>query len=459
MNPIFPELPTKLGIYSLTQLLCVRERSELYLATQSYVDRAVVIEVLRPGVEVDSQAVFRETARLRAAANLPHVAPVLESASTGTLHYLIQEEPTGEPLQHMEQKLSEEQAFSLIQSVAEVYCACAELGMAARPILVQDVYTDGDAFYFFSPVVSGTPSDALRAEQMDALAVILEQVLDEKSFASNNISIIINWLQQGYGSTPMQWQPLAASLSTLRAARERDKGGKFKERLQTLMSSKHAQKMALRSVKRYAILLLVLLCLVAGVASVGFFFEEEVHEDHEALYGRYLHCGTEKNMWRVLAQPVSVEDYGDFLGAWDRMSIKERNALCEGLPESEATANREPLRWSEQQTAAMARREWMGFKMNMHAPVRGVSYSDALIYARYAKSELPGVELVRTARLHAGEPMVEEWTSLQYPATLPYDTSYVVYPEYGSNLISEPEIGNRNLKRGFRICNKTKPQS
>ena len=459
MTPIFPELPTKLGIYTLTQQLGSREHSELYLATQSYVDRAVVIEVLRPDCSPMEMGQFREAARQRAAVSLPHVSPVLESARTGTLNYLIQEEPAGTSLQALEQPLDTAKAFSLIQAMAELYCACAEQGVAAQPLELHSIYMEGDTFSFFSPVVAGEITDEQRAAQMAQLAAVLEHTLPEEDVAMSNISIIIHWLRYGYGNAPLQWRPLAASLNTLRAQKmSANRHMPLLKRLRALGGSKRAMRQALRSGLKYALFGLLLLAVTVGVGCLGLLYEDDVVQELPALADDYVCCGKGANQVFVRSMPVSVEDYEQFLRAWAAMKMNEREALCKGMPAEEARRrDREPLEWREQHTAALGGREWRGFKMSMHAPVRGVSYYDALVYARYVGGELPGVEHVRTARHHAGEPLVEEWTSLCRAARHPYERHYLLYPAYGSDFSEETQPDNREQRRSFRVMFKKKP--
>ena len=90
MKPIFPQLPSKLGLYTVTERLGSRQYSELYNAYQSYVDRGVILEALRPGCDEARANYFLAAAQARAAVNLPGVSPVLESAQSGSIIYLLQ---------------------------------------------------------------------------------------------------------------------------------------------------------------------------------------------------------------------------------------------------------------------------------------------------------------------------------------------------------------------------------
>ena len=58
MNPIFSELPRQFGVYTLTRLIELRQNTVLYEAQQSHMDRAVVLEVLAPGVSHEEEVSF-----------------------------------------------------------------------------------------------------------------------------------------------------------------------------------------------------------------------------------------------------------------------------------------------------------------------------------------------------------------------------------------------------------------
>ena len=219
MNPIFPELPSKLGIYTLTEMIGAREYSELYLATQSYVERSVVIEVLRPEQPGEVEAWFRESARNRAGVNLPRVSPVLESAQSGGICYLIQEMPRGEQLSRMVSEgklLTVAQGFALVQAEAELYEACRVRNLAALPLRADSIYWDGDAYSFLSPLSTETADAVNRAEQMEGLAATLEGAIEEETLKNSKLSVVTHWLRHGYGGKPLEWAPLISALQTLK---------------------------------------------------------------------------------------------------------------------------------------------------------------------------------------------------------------------------------------------------
>lgn len=455
MNTIFPELPAKLGIYSLTQLLSVKEYSEMYRATQSYVDRVVAIEVLRPNSAPEVVESFQETARRRASAALPHVSPVLESAQTGYLHYLIQELPKGKTLAQRVQEegpLTLEQAFVLVQLAAEMYCACSEQGVAAEPLSMEGVYIDGEKMSFFSPVISGEPTDELRVMQMNALADILTACLPENLVSKSNISIIIHWLRYGYGDAILEWQPLSSSLNMLRAQKYAPHRVRIAwgDMLRPEIMKRHMKRL-LRKVKGHAWYVGASMVGMVSVALVTGLLKQwlDSREDMPAVTDKYVYCGTQTKPYRVQARPVSISEYAKFLKAWEKMTTMQKKDINDGMPDG--VTDHTPLQWSEQLMASGLGVEWQGKTLKPDSPVCGVSYWGALAYARYVGGDLPNVAQLRVTRANVGEPLVEEWTSSGVEENFPLEASYVVYPAYGGNPINEVDPDRREKQRSFRV--------
>lgn len=459
MTPIFPELPTKLGIYSLSQMLDSRERSELYLAKQSYVDRAVVIEVLRPDGTRELEEFFRDVVRRRAAASLPHVVPVLESAQTGHLHYLIQELPQGLPLGAYLQEghfLTLEQGFTFVQAVANMYCACLEQKLAANPLNFNSVYIDGDSFSFLSPVISGESTDDHRKVQMESLANMMESALQPELLENSNLSIIIHWLRNGYGNMPLEWGPLASSLSTLRAQRfNGNKGNADWADLLNPTRLKRRGKRTLRALRDNLVQVVVIAALLP-ISAIGagawHYFSQAAKEGLPAVTERYVYLGPAEQACRVRTAPVSIEEYGEFLNTWERMTDTQKKDLCEGMPpEVKSLA---PLQWNEQTQAATRGMEWQGRRVTKSSPVCGVSYWGALACARHMGGELPAVAALKAVRARAGEPKIEEWTAAGAQNDFPLDAGYTVLPAAGGEPMHETDATRREARRGFRVAYK-----
>lgn len=456
MNNIFPELPAKLGIYTLTELLAEREHSERYLATQSYVDRAVIIEVLRPNCAAEIVEKFQNTVRKRAAVSLPHVSPTLESGKMGILHYLILEQPVGvslaERLTKPDPSLSLEEAFSFLQAVADMYKTCHERGVAADPLSLDSIYVKGDSFSFLSPVVDGQPTDEQRLAQMTGLADIVEKILPPDIVSRSNISIIIHWLRNGYGNVALEWGQLASSFATLRAQKfslQKDSLSQWNK--MAVSRLRRMLRRAVRSLKHHPVFACILLLLIVAPVVVTTLLRLAVDEPsaRAAVTDEFVYCGNKARSYRVMTRPVSIAEFEDFLQAYAGMSPTQKKELvAEGTPKN---ASFEPLDWKNQLMAAKLNVAWNSRQLDRNSPVCGVTYWAAAAYARYKQGELPTAEQLKVVRSQVQSPEIEEWTSSKVPAELPYEESVVVLPGQGEAELLSADLGQQNPLRGFRV--------
>ncbi len=452
MNPIFTGLPTKLGLYVLEELLSTRDHTELYEATQSYVDRAVVIEVLRPDSPPDVAAQFQEDIRRRASVSLAHVSPMLESVQTGAFSYLIQERPRGNSLSALAEqgkKLSYSEGFSLVHAVAELYASCQEKGLAAAPPNPSSIYMDSGEFTFLSPVEAGLADEAHRDAQMGGLAEVLELILPPEMLEKSKLSVVVHWLKNGYGGTALEWAPLLSAIATLRRSKGvRHSSVHHSDKSILHFFKKRYVKRALRAV--YASRRRVAFSIVAvlAIGCAGLFFSPRPLSPRQAPAATEsgVYCSFKNAVWCVHPAPVSLKEYADFLKAYSAMNEKERQRLHEGMP-SDITEH-QPKDWDEQLASARG-----GGKSPENTPVQGVSYWDALAYARYAGEQLAPLELVRTARKHARQRRpIEEWTGTRVEEFLPYRAHVIICPAQGDSLVRNTDLAARSPQRGFRTA-------
>ena len=456
MNPIFPELPSKLGIYTLTEMIGAREYSELYLATQSYVDRSVVIEVLRPEQAGEVAAWFRESAKNRAGVNLPRVSPVLESAQSGNICYLIQEMPRGEQLSRRVSEgklLTVAQGFALVQAEAELYEACRVKNLAALPLRADSIYWDGNAYSFLSPLSTEVADAVNRAEQMEGLAATLEGAIEEETLKNSKLSVVTHWLRHGYGGKPLEWAPLISALQTLKSRNNAGVGGDIVETEHKKSILRYGKKRYLRRAWRVveelgfrflicaALVILLGLCgLLIPSSRVSDDLAPAVTDDE--VYVEEEGGGT----CRVQARPVSVEQYAAFMKEWEESGEEKRAALLTGLPGEGEPFDPTPLNW-EQQVA----QEEAATKEGKVVPVSGVSYRDAAVYARSKGEEVASAGHVMTARKGAPQAATtEEWTSSQVEKKLPYEAHYVVCAGAGELCVQAGAPEQKAPGRTFR---------
>lgn len=456
MNPIFPELPSKLGIYTLTEMIGAREYSELYLATQSYVDRSVVIEVLRPEQPGEVAAWFRESAKNRAGVNLPRVSPVLESAQSGNICYLIQEMPRGEQLSRRVSEgklLTVAQGFALVQAEAELYEACRVHNLAALPLGADSIYWDGGAYSFLSPLSTEMADAVNRAEQMEGLAAVLEGTIDEGKLQNSKLSAVIHWLRHGYGGRPLEWAPLISALRTLKTRKNAENGRNAveTERKKSILrfGKKRYLRRAWRVVEELGFRFLICSALVILLGLCGLLIPSSRVSDDlaPAVTDDEVYVEEEGGVTcRVQARPVSVEQYAAFMKEWEGSDEEKRAALLTGLPGEGEPFDPTPLNW-EQQVA----QEEAATKEGKVVPVSGVSYRDAAVYARSKGEEVASAGHVMTARKGAPQAATtEEWTSSQVEKKLPYEAHYVVCAGAGELCVQAGAPEQKAPGRTFR---------
>lgn len=457
MSPIFPHLPVDLGIYTLTKLLGSHETYDRYIARQSHVERAVVIEVLRPDCSKETLDAFLSSARVRVAARLPYVSQVLETMVSGNIWYITSECPEGVPLSRLKtakKRLSAPKACTILQRVGVLYDYCARKKLTAEALTADAIFlTKEGKVTFLSPLVAGAPSPELHGRQLDALADVLRDVSPMGEAGQTRIATLLEWLGQEFDGQRMEWQAVS---STAEFIRESISPLLTKEKLYARPAeTPYARKRRLRHRRRlmlqYGLLAVVCLLCMVGISMSGLLISPLIPaESVPAVQGRYVRCRARAGEILVMRSPVSIREYRKFLEAYDGMSAGERNAVNKGLPSTEP--DHTPAEWSQQLRAAGGDTKWRGLGLTMQSPVRGISYWDALAYANYRHAFLPTTDMLYTARLATDSNTVAEWTGTLYDGNVIYSRSHVILPgKNGTSPVFEADPAKRDVTRSFRL--------
>lgn len=449
MDPIFPELPASLGVYTLAQLLETREDGDLYTATQSHVERAVVVEVMRPGATREDEARFLESARMRVAADsLPNVAQVYESLKADGLWFLTQELPQGRSLAELAaagERLSVRAVCRIIETAARIYALCAAAGLATREPSAASVYVDEtDTPRFLSPVTAARGAAATPdAVDMAALANALQGVRPKDVAGANRSLTLLHWMREGYEGQLLDWDTIGASARTVL-----EQLGENGEESAETAPSDASLKRHRRKERRKMLLKAGHLLLLGGIACVcaltGLLFPVDRVEKLPAVHGEHVYVRTPgtRGLTAVLSAPVTYGEYGRFLKAWADMPADERAELCKGFYHM------------VDDPTPQGREEEDGDD----TVVTGITYYAALAYARYMKAELP-----TAAQLQAALPLApfpgQEWVRSEkgdLPADLAPEGALMMMQTgepYAPRLITDPQY--RDNQTSFRITTKT----
>lgn len=458
-SPQFETLPTRLGVYTLARCIGQRADAALYFATQSHVERGVVVEVLRPGAEHETVEAFLASARARVAVALPHVTQVFESMVSDDIWYLTQARPEGRNIARVAQEkgcLTAMQICVIVEAAADLYCAAAEKNVAAGPVAPYGVYMSADdRVSFLSPVQPGEHHEELTVAQQQGLAAVLSPFLPKEGTPGySRILTLMDWLTNGYEGSVVDWSALKNTASTVR------------EQLAPLLKKNQISGLNVktrgaveRQFKRNRRKLIKNLIIAGGCLGVtivaaiaGVIFSPSTGEILPANDGSTITCRQDDAVVKVAAKPVSIREYDDFLRVFEeQLSRDSRNRFLRDVPASVLSFR--PIDWNNQLLAANRGKVYNGRPLTPDSPVTGISYWGALVYARYHNATLPSAALLQAARVAGNaEVSVCEWTADVAPAEGIYAEGAVLLPaDKHARPLVEPDRTARKPEYGFRI--------
>lgn len=461
-EPDFENLPTRLGVYTLTELLGNHPLTDLYLATQSHVERGVVVQVLRPGCEKKDVDYFLRAVRAKSAAELPNVSKVLESMMSGNIWFLTHEQPKGRSLAQMARDgvhLSTMQICRVISAAARLYDTAAERNIGMSPLRADSIFVHTEEnVCFLSPVLPSEYDASALHDQMVALADALTPVLPENMPGQTRVNTLVHWIRDGYEGEHLDWVALGATADSIGQQIAPLLTRSSVENLNSrTVALKVESKRARRKQRRAFISSSVSALVVLAMGALGFVFAPGRGDSLAAYENGFVYCregGSKDEVLRVQDRPITIREYQKFLVVYDDIvntGPTRRSAINRGVPAN--CADHTPAEWSAQVQAAATGAEWHGEKLSASSPVRGVSYWDALAYANYANARLISAPLLEAVR---GEikttELPEEWTTTQTEAGHIYAAGHVVLPAGAGSPLVESDPRARNPRRSFRIA-------
>ncbi len=453
MTPLFPQLPHNLGGYTLTRLLAANEESELYEATQARVNRAVVVELLRPGTARERESAFLNRARMCAATEeLPHVARVAESLRADGIWFLAQERPSGyslADLQLLGHMLTAPQVCRIIEAAAEMYALCEASSLRAGALRSTEIYLNADNIVcFLSPLAheEASPSSIRRA-----LAAAIAPMRPMGVDGEHRIMSILQWLTDGHeDGSPVEWATFRETCLTIRQQMEGTAEEKAAAPVQ-LHEARTRRKLhrTKRTITRAIGFSAAAILTICGIGAVGLLFPMGDQIIFPAAHEGFLACKRHGITQRIMLQPVSIAEYEQFLLALDAMPEEQRLAINKDVPSD--YADHIPDEWEQVYTAAKLAEN------GMQAPMTYVNYWDAIAYARYigGGAGLPDAAQLQAAQQHGGHSPLLEWSS-----TTTGETPLGLYPEDAPLLIDmstearpcpADDMGIRLPNTGFRL--------
>lgn len=459
MTPIFPNLPAQLGVYTLVRRLGSHSTMERYIAKQSHVERAVVVEVMRPDMPQPVLDAFLRNARARVVENVPHVSQVLESMTNKGTWYTTLECPEGTPLSRLREQgkcLTTQQACLVLEQVAQIYDYCAGKDIAAGGLTDDAIFIKGKTeIAVLSPIIAGKHQDTLRPSQLDALAAAMRPVRPVGMPGETRIKTLLEWLEQDFENGRLDWQTIADTAKSVR------------EQVAPIISRKNVADPAANSIssrvrntlqpkagwKRYALPGGIALGAVLLMTAAGFFIGPMLDGGEiPPIHGGYVYCTrADGGTVAIMENPVSIGEYGQFINFYNSAPMEQRSLIDAGIPGTEF--GHTPADWDAQWNAAVGGKKWQGKRLTPDSPVTGVSYWDAVAYANYVHGQLPEQHSLRSARTASGQNGHTEWTASSYSGGNLYAESRILLPAGAADTpILETDPASRKEGRAFRLA-------
>lgn len=459
MTPIFPQLPRALGGYTLTRLLLVGPETELYEASQTHMNRPVIIEVLRPGLPREREAAFLNRARLCAAAELPHVPRVVETLMAEGVWFIAGEMPEGRTLAEIHAsgaRLSPIQICDIVEAAAEVYTMTEKAELATMALTPYSIFlNDAGKPSFLPPIRDGEIQEGDTACNMQYLAAVLEPLRPVNVEGENRVLSILQWLREGYEGQPVAWDTFTYVCGIVREQLSTGtENNPENSRLSEARTKRHLHRLRRKLLRALGFTVLAL-AAIGGLSWLGTLYPQGEQPTLPAVHNGMLAAKRHGSTQHILMRPVSIREYEHFINSWKLLSEDEKAAINRNIPDT--CGEHIPGDWEQQLAAAANKGQYAGMELTPDSPVRNVSYWDALAYTRFSASgaTLPDAAQLQAVHKAGGASKLSEWS-----ATVAGDGWLGIYPDnapllmdmaHDARPLPAPDYAYRSPKTGFRI--------
>lgn len=456
LNPIFSELPVQLGVYNLTRHLGTLEHSELYLATQTHVERYVIIEVLRPDASDTEAAHFVATARKRVTNPLPHTAKVLESMVSDGIWYITQELPPGSslPTRAADEPPTIELLCEIIRDASELYQAAQQQDLAVTTITADQIYISRlKGIHYLSPVIEGEHNTTdMQINCMQQLALLITPYVPENVPGHTRICTLLDWLYRGYEGQLLSWDVIGDTAKTiLKQLNPTGQAADLRETVKVQDANSELRKQTRQRKRLNRSLLLAGACLliIALMSQLGRLFVTGQPTSLSPLTPTHLLARQGESILHIMRTPVTINEYAQFLTRIQHLSAEELQKINSDIPES--SQDHTPEDWENMYQSAMQGWTWNGKELTLQSPIVGISYWDALAYARYAGAAIPPANLLQEANQLAPVTVAEEWSGSHISGDAVMGDCGVVISSQDGAPIAEYNLSTKKPDRTFRL--------
>lgn len=214
-------LPALVGEqYVLSSVLLETPDTVLYAATQKDMQRAVVLESLRPEAMERPESVrsFLEKAQAQARMGGDRIALVLELLHADDCWHLARMRLAGEPLDVMHsrgERLTPGQMCILLKLLCRLTLRMELEKISSMDFELQHVHLTESGFYFDNPACAGQRDREAGRRYLSGAAAALMPLLDESLPRASRVFSLLERMKQSSGWTsmsPLDWREEASGL-------------------------------------------------------------------------------------------------------------------------------------------------------------------------------------------------------------------------------------------------------
>lgn len=385
--PIMPP-GTMLGQYQIIDRLYTEPEAETYRAMQHTVQRPVGLVLMKPHLLTNADAVreFKERERVKAKLTHPRIAPLYEAGEANGWLFYTREMPPGKSLQDIATEggqLSERVLVDVLYRVAEAMSYAVERGNNYRTLNARDIYVDDEhqasIVNIFRPAAA-LPRD-MHADVQSLLDLLVPFVSQGKA----------RGLLHELASQHHDWATLEAKLEGIR--------NDMSERSLIHRAADEDIAVAPPPARHWPVLViagLVLMVVVylgmwsgSGPQQVSIIADDTIANELVKIpKGEFIFQKSQRlrlpDFW-ISKYEVTIGQYADFLAA---LKTSPAGAFDD---KNQPAAKRDhiPADWTALYAAAKNKGMFNKQAVSLNTPISGVSYWDAVAYAKWLGQRLP----------------------------------------------------------------------
>lgn len=465
MAALFSNLPYELGDYKVQSWLSQSDSKDYYIAHQTHIDRHVLLEINMPSIDemqnTRQNAQFLADAKVKANYEFQRVKAIFGSAQRDNYIFNVYDMPKGRSLSSINEngeKLSILAICKLIEQCAQLYQDISIKNLKTESLSLEKIfYIDESHYEFLSPLISDHGNGgSTEEEQIKSLVQCILNFIPDSAPGINRLLTLLNWMHVGFEGQMLPWNTLSSTASLIIEQVYPDRFQKLQNEYSTLIGSRQRKK-TIKKRLSIARILIGAIILLLGILALCSYTAKGARECFRKCWEDAYYLENSKFYIQAKSQATSIQDYDNFLKALSSLDREKSDQLHSGLPKE--ARQHSPLDWESQLQAAENSSMYEGRRMNRNAPVVGVNYWDALVYARYKHAELPSLNILISIPRKANEARIEEWSAGKSEDPI-YGQTYHIF-SYPNNFKREFNASTRDNNRGFRIIQKshTKPNS